>query len=114
MDLGHDIFAIDEDRSALRRAQSHMQDGAILGEVDPFAPEHGVDPLIQATIAGQLQKQLECFVGDPVLRVIEEQAQGLDRHALAALGIIGKQLAQVQVADLLHDGLSGPATRGVW
>ena len=47
VDLGHHVFAIDDDRWPLSGAQGHMQDGAVLRDVDLFAPEHGVDPRLQ-------------------------------------------------------------------
>ena len=48
VDLGHDVLAVDDDGCALRRAQRHVQDGALLGDVDLLAAEHGVDPRAQA------------------------------------------------------------------
>ena len=45
---------------------------------------------------GQLQEQLEGFVGDAILRVIEVDARSLERHPLAAPGIIGEQFAEMQ------------------
>ena len=44
------------------------------------------------------KQQLQRFLGHPVLRVVEIDADLLDRHALAALGVIGEELAQVQAA----------------
>ena len=70
---------------ALGRAQRDVQDGAVLGDVDLVAAEHGVDARAQAGLLGQLQQQLERLVGDAVLRVVEEEADGLERHPLAAL-----------------------------
>ena len=78
-----------------------MQDRAVLRDVDLFTPEHGVDPRLQIGILGQSQEQLEGLVGDAILRVIEEDAQVLCRHPLAALGIIREQLSKVQIPDLL-------------
>ena len=42
---------------AARRAQRHVQHGAVLGDVDLVAAEHGVDALAQARLLGQLQQQ---------------------------------------------------------
>src|SRR5262245_30144836 len=44
VDLGHDVFAVDDDGGPSRRAQGHMQDGAALRTVDLLTPEHSVDP----------------------------------------------------------------------
>ena len=48
VDLGHDVLAVDDDRLPLRGAQGDVQHGAVLGDVDLVAAEHGVDPLPQA------------------------------------------------------------------
>ena len=70
MHLGHDVLSIHQNAGALGRAQSHVQHGAILGDVDFLAAEHGFDPPTQVTFLGQLEQQLEGLVGDAVLRVI--------------------------------------------
>ena len=46
------------------------------------------------------KQKLERLVGDAVLRVVQEDARGLGGHALAALGILGEEIPQVQVAAL--------------
>ena len=48
---------------------------------------------------GQREEQLDRLVGDAVLRVVEEQAGRLDRHAFGARRIVGEEFAQVQIAD---------------
>ena len=55
VDLGHDVLAVDDDRRALRRAQRHVQDGAVLGDVDLLAAEHRVDARAQAGLLGELR-----------------------------------------------------------
>ena len=47
MDGGDDVFAVDDDRLALGRAQGDVQDGALLGDVDLLAAEHGVEARFQ-------------------------------------------------------------------
>ena len=56
-------------------------------------------------------EQLERLVGDAVLRVIEEDARGLGRHPLAALGIIGEQSSQVQAPHVHIVIFEGPPCR---
>ena len=107
VDLRHHVLAIDDDGCSSRRAQGHVQDGAVFRDVDLLAPEHGVDPLAQAGFLGQLQEELEGFVGDAILRVVQVEAQRLGRHALAALGIVREELAQMQLADLLIVSFEG-------
>jgi hypothetical protein len=52
-----------------------------------------------------LQEELERFVRDTILGVIEEDAHRLGRHPLAALGVIGEELPKVQSPHLLMVGL---------
>ena len=68
-----------------RRAQRHVQHGAVLGDVDLLAAEHGVDALAQAALRGEVQQQAQRLVGDAVLGVVQVQADRLSREALAAL-----------------------------
>src|SRR5262249_28437545 len=52
----------------------------------------------------QSQEELERFVGDPVLGVVEVDAGRLGREALTAPGVVGEQPPEVQVADLPEMG----------
>ena len=61
VNLGHHILAVDHDGRSLRRAQGHVQDRALLGDVDLVAAEHRIDPRTQARFVGQLEQQLEGF-----------------------------------------------------
>ena len=45
--------------AASRRAQGDVQDGTVFRDVDPVAPEHGVDALPQAAFLGQPQEQFD-------------------------------------------------------
>jgi hypothetical protein len=95
VDLGHHILAVDDDRGAARRTQGHVQDRAVFRNVDLVTSEHGVDVRAQVDFLCQLQEEPERFVSDAVLRVIQAEAHGLDRHALAAGGILREELAEV-------------------
>ena len=72
-----------------------MQNGALLGDVDFFAREHGVDVLAQAGLLRELKEQADRLAGDPVLRVVEVETQGLQREMFAALRILGEELPKV-------------------
>ena len=96
----HHVFAVDNDRCSAGRAQGNVQDGAVLCDVDLFALEHGVNRAAQPGFFRQLHEEVERFVRDAVLGVIEVDAGRFAGQPLAALGIIGKQLAQVQILDL--------------
>ena len=51
---------------------------------------------------------------DAIFRIIEEDADGLGRHALAALGVLREELPQMHVANLFVVGLRGLSTRSAW
>ena len=71
---GTTSLTIDEDALVPRRAQRHVQHGAVLGDVDLIAAEHGVDALAQAALRGEVQQQTQRLVGDAVLGVVQVQA----------------------------------------
>ena len=48
VDAGHDVLAVGDDRRSARRAQCHVQDGAVFGEVDVVAAEHRFDSRTEA------------------------------------------------------------------
>ena len=101
MNLRHDILAIHDDGSSFRRAKRDVQGGPIFGGVDLLAPEHGVDPRAQAGLLRQIEKQLERFVADAILRVVQENASGLGGHPLSASGIIREEVSQMSVTHRL-------------
>ena len=43
--LGDDVDAVDDERAPARHPQRDVEDGAVLGDVDPLAGEHRVAPL---------------------------------------------------------------------
>ena len=88
VDPGHDVVAVDDDGLALRGAQSHVQDGPLLGNVDLLPSEHGIDAGLQAGFLGQPQQERERLIGDAVLRVVEVDADGFCGHPLSALGVV--------------------------
>ena len=49
---------------------------------------------------GEVQQQIERFIGDAVLRIIEVNPRRLDRETLASLGVFREQLAHMQPLDL--------------
>ena len=90
------------------RAQGHVQDGAVLGDVDLLAAEHGVDPRAQPGLLGQVKEELEGLVGDAVLRVIQVDAHGLGRScARRALGSSAKSSRRCSILHLSVVGLEG-------
>jgi hypothetical protein len=49
-----------------------------------------------------LKQKLERFVGDQILRVIEINSQTLDRQPFPALGIVGKEIAEMRLLNLFR------------
>ena len=105
MNVGNDISAVDCNCRAARRAQRDVQRRALLRDVDLVAAEHGVDALTQAAFLGKPQQQLQGLIGDPVFRIVEINARGLQRHSLAAIGILGEELPKMDILDRLVMGL---------
>ena len=95
MDVRDHIVPVDDDRRRCRRSQRHVQNRAILGDVDLVAAEHGVDPPTQIRFIRELAQQPHRLVGDAMLRVVEIDAGGFGRQPLAAAGIVLEQLTQV-------------------
>src|SRR5262249_9452736 len=90
--------------------QRDVEDGAVLRDVDVLAAEHRVAPLGDALLVGELDKELQRLVGDPVLRVVEEEPGAFCDQALTAAGVLGEELAQMPFADrgvMLLQGLPG-------
>ena len=52
-----DVDAVDDQRALARQPQRHVEDGAVLGDVDVLAVEHRFAALLDAALAGQLAEQ---------------------------------------------------------
>jgi len=83
-------------------AQRAVPGGAFFRGIDAFAREKLADPVLQAAFAGQRQQQFQCFGGDQVFGIIEQQVAGFSREARKTLRVGGKQFPQLAV-------LPGPA-----
>ena len=99
MHLRHDVLAVDIDPLAPRRAQRDVQDGPVLGDVDLLAGEHRVAALRDAALLRKLEQQPQRLAGDPVLRVVQEDALGLEHEGLAAFRIRREQIAEMRLAE---------------
>ena len=95
VDLRHYILAVDNNLRRLRRAQGHVQHRSPFRHVDLVPAKHGVDPRLKPGLLRQIDQQLDGLAGDAILRVIEEQAHGLNRHLFAALWVGRKEIAQM-------------------
>ena len=101
MNLRDDVFTVNHDRRTLRRAQCHVQYGALLGDVDLIAAKHRGDSVLKPALFGQLKQKFQSFIGDAILRIIEVNPGHFGCHALAAVGIIREKLPQMKLTELL-------------
>ena len=76
-----------------------MQNRAVLGDVDALAAEHGVHALAQPTFVRQPQEQTQRLAREAVFRVVEVQTDRLEGETIAALGVVGEQLSQMDVTQ---------------
>ena len=63
--------------------------------------EHRVALLIEPGGAGQVDQQFEGLPGDPVLAVVDVQVADRQRQFGAAVRVLGEELAQVLLTDLV-------------
>ena len=99
VDLGDDVLAVDDERGVAGEAQRRVQDGAVLGAVDPVTAEHGVDPLAEPALLGKLHEEAERLVGHAVLRVVEIEAGRLGGQAGTAGRVGSEEVAEVDIRD---------------
>src|SRR5690242_20227265 len=66
----HYILSVNKNRLIFWSTQGHVQNGAILCDIDFLSPKHGINVLAQSRRLSQLQKQAERIVSDAVLRII--------------------------------------------
>ena len=96
MHLWNNINAIDFDRRRAWSAEGGVEDGAVLGDVDFIAPEHGIDFATQTGGVREIDEASDCLAGDQVFRIIQEKPSGFELELLSAGRIGGKKLAKVR------------------
>ena len=97
---GNNILAVDEDFLRARRAQSRVQHRTVLGAVDFFSAEHGVNASAQSPLFGQGEKQTQRLARDAVFRVIEKKTASFGGERGSPLRFRGEKLAQMQAGHL--------------
>ena len=113
MDAWHHVVPVDLDVGALGCPERDMEHRSVLRRVDPVTAEHRVDPIAQAGATSEREEERERLVGEPVLRVVEEDARRLGSHSLAPLGVGREQIAEVRVPDRLVMAPQGGPFGGV-
>ena len=90
----------------------------MLGAVDGIAAEHGLDTRSQAKLIGQRHEAVHHAAIDPLARVVERQACGLDAAMLETLCVLIEQCARGgrfeaagQRLEFAPDGTVGAGTQ---
>ena len=105
------VDAVDDQRALARHPQRHVEDGAVLGDVDVLAGEHRFAALLDPALAGELAEQDQRLVGDPVLGEVEVEAGAVGDQPLAALGVLGEEVAQVACRRSRRSASRAPSRR---
>ena len=99
--VGHDVAAVDDDRLRRCGARSATCSTARFSVTLILSPRNIASIRSRSPdSSASCSKQPDRLVGDAVLRVVEVDAGGLERQALAARRVVGEELAQRSVA---HD-----------
>ena len=105
MHLRHDIDAVDDERSLARHPQRDVEDGPVLGDVDPLPREHRVATFADLGVLGERDEQSNRLLGDAVLRVVEEEPRSLGREPVGPARVAVEEIAKVRSLQLLGVGL---------
>ena len=108
MHLWNNINAIDFDRCRARSTKGGVEDGAVLGDVNLVATEHGVNLAAQIGGVRKIDQASDCLAIDQVFRIIQEKPGGFELELLGASGIGGEKLPEVRKGFGL-DGESFPS-----
>jgi hypothetical protein len=100
-DVGHDVAAVNSHGPAREIPQRDMEDGAILGHVDFFAGKHPVAQRFDLPLAGELVEEVERFLGDEMLRVVDEQVAESAGKPSGPLGVAGEPVTQMFAPDVV-------------
>ena len=101
VDLRHDILAIHHDGPVRAISQRDVQHGSVFGCVDPRPGEHLLGPARQIGLLRQIAQQRHRLGGDAVLRVVEQRVFESQRELVEAVGVLLKQIAQVDRSQFL-------------
>ena len=73
-----------------------MQDGAILGDVDFIASEHGIDFLPKTGGVGQIDEAFDRFFDNEILGIIKKKTNGFELEFFGAVRIFVEQIGEVR------------------
>src|SRR3569623_1548113 len=107
VDLGLHVGTAGIDWMVVAFAQRDMQHGTVFGDVDGVAAEHLLRPATDVGLAREIHQQRHGLGSGDVLGIIQQHVVEGAREPGIALRIVGKQLAHVDVAQLLMMRLQG-------
>src|SRR5690554_5544927 len=99
--LGGDVLAVHHAGRSLGQPQGPMHRRPALGGIHRLTAKESVDPLRQLLLASQIEQPLEGFHGQTLFGVVEQQRPAISVQALEALRIIGEELRQMGVLDVI-------------
>ena len=102
--LGHHVLAVDLDGPVRTIAQSDVEDGAILGDVDPVAGHQPLRPPLEIRLRGQIDEQAHGLRGDAVLGVVEKDVLETKGELRETIGVVREHLAHEPGRHLLVMG----------
>ena len=79
----HDINTFNLHIPTTNISESSVVNGAVLGKVDLFASKHGIALLLDASLLGELDEEIEGLICEEVLGEVEEDLGG---HAVGGEG----------------------------
>jgi hypothetical protein len=77
-----------------------VQHGAVLGEIDLVAAEHGRDPIGESRLPSEFQEEIQGGLGDSVLRIIKEKITEAQGKAFEAVPVGREQIPHVNIGDV--------------
>ena len=103
VNIRHDVASVDLDDGVLGCTQRGVQHGAIFGEVDRLAREHGLHVLGHGALAGEGEERVHGGGVHQIFRVVEVNAEGVEGELGAAGAILGEGAAQVHLLAALRE-----------
>src|SRR5690554_2503389 len=99
--LGSDVLAAHHAGRSLGQPQGPMHRRPALGGIHRVTAKQSVDPVGQVLLTRQREQSVERLLGQALLGVIEQQRPAISVQALEALRIIGEELRQMGVLDVI-------------
>ena len=103
VNIRHDVAAVDLDDGVSGRTQRGVQHGAILGEVDRLAREHGLHVLGHGALAGEGEERVHGGGVHQIFRIVEVNTECVEGELGAAGAILGEGAAQVHLLAALRE-----------